>query len=224
MIIYGLMKYIEKIPLRYDRMMNVLTLGNHGRSRGAMLSRVRPGMRVLDIGCGTGEFAIECAKKGALVTAVDASPQMLDVFRRKAAPVPAAAGIRIVECGSASVGNALGGEKFDLVTMSMMLGELPALIRKKTISDAAGLLAEGGRIVICDELWPENRVASLFYHLLFWAFLIPNFVLTRTLITPVRGLSGDLAAAGLEIAGSRTIFFGVISILEVARRGACVKP
>ena len=45
---------------------------------------VRPGMRVLDIGCGTGEDAVWLARRGAHVIATDVSPAMLELTRRKA--------------------------------------------------------------------------------------------------------------------------------------------
>jgi SAM-dependent methyltransferase len=39
--------------------------------------RLRPGARVLDAGCGSGQLAIALAARGAQVTAVDLSPEML---------------------------------------------------------------------------------------------------------------------------------------------------
>jgi ubiquinone/menaquinone biosynthesis C-methylase UbiE len=42
------------------------------------------GRRILDVGTGTGRAAIALAKRGAIVTAVDASEEMLDVARRRA--------------------------------------------------------------------------------------------------------------------------------------------
>ena len=42
------------------------------------------GMRVLDAGCGTGAFAIEAARRGAQVLAIDLSPSLVDVARRRA--------------------------------------------------------------------------------------------------------------------------------------------
>jgi len=44
----------------------------------------RPGDRVIDLGCGTGEDAVWLARRGIAVTAVDASTAMLEVARRKA--------------------------------------------------------------------------------------------------------------------------------------------
>ncbi len=43
-----------------------------------------PGDHVLDLGCGTGEDAIWLAQRGVHVTAIDASPAMLEIARRKA--------------------------------------------------------------------------------------------------------------------------------------------
>ncbi|MDE1150334.1 MAG: class I SAM-dependent methyltransferase [Azospirillaceae bacterium] len=48
-------------------------------------AHVRPGMRVLDLGCGTGEDALWLAHAGARVTAADGSPAMLRVTVDKAA-------------------------------------------------------------------------------------------------------------------------------------------
>ena len=41
------------------------------------------GARVLDAGCGPGQMAIELAKRGANVVAVDISPSLIDVARRR---------------------------------------------------------------------------------------------------------------------------------------------
>ena len=45
---------------------------------------IEPHMRVLDVGCGTGNFSIKCAHKGALVTGIDISENMLTIARKKA--------------------------------------------------------------------------------------------------------------------------------------------
>ena len=43
------------------------------------------GKKILDIGCGTGLLSVKLAKKGAVVTGVDLSPQMLGVATSRAA-------------------------------------------------------------------------------------------------------------------------------------------
>ena len=50
-----------------------------------VLARLWPGDTVLDIGAGTGRWSIPMAKVRKKVTALDASPGMLEVLREKAA-------------------------------------------------------------------------------------------------------------------------------------------
>ena len=57
--------------------------------RALMLSRLPQdlrGARVLDAGCGTGAMASELAQRGAKVTAVDISPQLIDIAKRRLHP------------------------------------------------------------------------------------------------------------------------------------------
>jgi magnesium-protoporphyrin O-methyltransferase len=49
------------------------------------------GMRLLDAGCGTGSFAIEAAKRGAQVTALDISNTLVDIARERTPPALAGA-------------------------------------------------------------------------------------------------------------------------------------
>jgi SAM-dependent methyltransferase len=233
MIIYGLMKYIEKIPARYDKVMNFLTLGHLGWSRRIMLSQIRPGIRILDMGCGTGDFALACARLGAHVTCVDSSPEMLRVFREKMEKADCSCMdcsgtgsygkecsgsslgnlIEIHEVGVASMNHVLRDRKFDLITASLMLGELPAAIREQAIRVASELLDDAGVFLICDELWPEGALESFIYHLLFWIFFIPNFILTRTLIQPVRNLPSAIKGANLQQIRRVDLLFGAMSVL-----------
>src|SRR6201997_2974080 len=47
-----------------------------------MLSRhLQPGMRVLELGCGTGYFTRELARSGAEVVAIDVSPELLEIAK-----------------------------------------------------------------------------------------------------------------------------------------------
>ena len=43
------------------------------------------GLRILDAGCGTGAFAVEAARRGAEVVAIDLSPSLVDVAARRVA-------------------------------------------------------------------------------------------------------------------------------------------
>ena len=46
-----------------------------------LASSLRPGMRVLELGCGAGYFTAELARTGANVTAIDISPELLQMAK-----------------------------------------------------------------------------------------------------------------------------------------------
>jgi magnesium-protoporphyrin O-methyltransferase len=57
------------------------------RMRGLLLSWLpadMTGLRLLDAGCGTGALAVEAARRGAHVVAIDVSAQLVDVARERA--------------------------------------------------------------------------------------------------------------------------------------------
>lgn len=217
MIIYGLMKFTEYIPSMYDVVMNLITFGNHKKAHRLITSEIREGIKVLDIGCGTGDIAIKCAEAGAEVHAIDASPQMLKIFRKKLEGNPVRKNIILYEGGAGSIAEILEKKRFNVIVMSLLLGELPVLVRNQTLRNANELLKDNGVIIISDELWPENIVLSAFYTVLFAIFFIPNFLLTRTLIRPVKNLKKDVERLNLKIREKKSLFLGVISIWKLTK-------
>src|SRR5207237_8151334 len=70
----------------YDPLNPVMTVVMHHRwrTRAADLARVGPGARVLDVATGTGDLAIELARRGCEVVGSDFSEEMLVRARAKA--------------------------------------------------------------------------------------------------------------------------------------------
>ena len=85
--------------------------------RDAVWSRLdlvfRDSERILEIGCGTGEDALRLAARGVNVVATDASPQMIEVARRKARGHEHADRIEFRHLPMEEIGTALEGESFD---------------------------------------------------------------------------------------------------------------
>jgi demethylmenaquinone methyltransferase / 2-methoxy-6-polyprenyl-1,4-benzoquinol methylase len=82
----GVQRMFDRIAPVYDAMNRVMTAGLDQRWRRATVGQaVRPGDRVLDACCGTGDLAVAARKAGAgEVVGVDFSERMLERARRKA--------------------------------------------------------------------------------------------------------------------------------------------
>jgi demethylmenaquinone methyltransferase/2-methoxy-6-polyprenyl-1,4-benzoquinol methylase len=130
----------DRIALVYDRMNSVMTAGMHHRwrERAADLAEVGPGARALDIATGTGDLAVELARRGAEVTGLDFSERMLELARAKGPQ------IGWVE------GNALElsfeDEEFDAVTVGFGARNFSDLDRG--LSEMVRVAKPGGRVVI----------------------------------------------------------------------------
>lgn len=101
------------------------------------------GRKLLDVGSGTGYFAREMARRGAVVTGIDISPAMLAYAVEQESRDPL--GIRYVAGDAGRLSEYIGDDSFHLVTSCLALQDMPD-IRKvlRAIHDA---LVAGGRLV-----------------------------------------------------------------------------
>ncbi|HEX5189254.1 MAG TPA: class I SAM-dependent methyltransferase [Streptosporangiaceae bacterium] len=163
------------LPARYDRLAELLSFGQNGRWRRAMVDRIvpAPGDVVLDVASGTAGVALQLAgRTDARVIGVDLTEHML---RRGKANVAAAGQSR-------RIGLVAGrGEQLPLPDASVDALTFTYLLRY--VEDPQATLAELARVVR-----PGGRVASLefcvppspFWHAAWWLY-------TRMLL-PLGGL------------------------------------
>jgi ubiquinone/menaquinone biosynthesis C-methylase UbiE len=95
------------------------------------------GRRTLDVGCGTGTFAVALAERGGKVWGVDASPDMLSEARAKRSRA------RFKEGRAEALPFKDGW--FERVVMRLSLQHVD---RPRALAEAARVLVPGGRIVI----------------------------------------------------------------------------
>jgi ubiquinone/menaquinone biosynthesis C-methylase UbiE len=125
----------------YDPLLGPLVSGF--RAAGMELAPGRPGLRVLDVGCGTGSHLDRYLRRGSRVAGIDTSEAMLAVARRRLGR-----GARLVAADAASIPFSSGG--FDLVIAMTLLHELDPASRGGVLEEMMRVAAPGGRLLVID--------------------------------------------------------------------------
>jgi demethylmenaquinone methyltransferase/2-methoxy-6-polyprenyl-1,4-benzoquinol methylase len=156
----------DRIAGFYDVMNSVMTAGLHHtwRRRAVDLAGVGRGDRVLDVATGTGDLALELARRvgpQGTVVASDFSEEMLARAREKAAGAAAAV---TVEWGNALELRYADGE-FAAATVGFGARNFSDLDRG--LGEMARVVRPGGRVVVLEITTPTRPPLSTFYRLWF---------------------------------------------------------
>jgi demethylmenaquinone methyltransferase / 2-methoxy-6-polyprenyl-1,4-benzoquinol methylase len=153
----GVRTMFDRIAPVYDAMNHVMTAGLDRRwRRVAAEAVVRPGDRVLDACCGTGDFALADARAGGRVTGLDFSDRMLERARAKSSAVEWIQGDALAlpfEDGS-----------FDAATVGFGVRNLEDL--ERGLAELRRVLRPGGRLGVLEITRPRGALAP-FYRLWF---------------------------------------------------------
>jgi demethylmenaquinone methyltransferase/2-methoxy-6-polyprenyl-1,4-benzoquinol methylase len=213
----ALMRFLESAPERYDAGMRILTLGRIVRLHDAVARAAtrKPGARVLEIGCGTGAVTERLVARGAAVTALDHSPEMIEQARaRLAAASPGA--VTWLERTASEI-DSLPEGSFDAVVVSLALSEMSAAERTFVLRQAARRLRRGGLLVAADEVSPRSPWKRLLHVLLRAPEALLGWLLVGSVSRPIPDLVEEIRHAGLDVRGEQRWLLGRLAAVVAER-------
>jgi demethylmenaquinone methyltransferase / 2-methoxy-6-polyprenyl-1,4-benzoquinol methylase len=169
------------LPQRYDQLAEILSFGQNGRWRRAMVSRIAaaPGQTVLDVASGTAGVAVQiAARTGASVVGLDLTEQMLRQGQRNVADAGQGDLIRLAAGRAEQL--PFADATFDALTFTYLLRYV--LDPQATLNELARVVKPGGRVASLEFLAPPSR----FWRAWWWLY-------TRLLLP-----AGGLATGGRE--------------------------
>lgn len=115
--------------------------------RALELANLKPGLRVLDLGCGRGEAAVHLLRAGCAVVASDYSIEATRLTRSTVTTLePAARSIVYLQSDGAAL--PLPDASVDRVLMLDVVEHMPPAVLNATLREARRVLRPGGRLVI----------------------------------------------------------------------------
>jgi ubiquinone/menaquinone biosynthesis C-methylase UbiE len=142
---------------QYDFFTGLMGLGvNSPNSRMVVeMAKIKPGDKILDVGCGTGNLTLTAGKFGSAY-GIDSSPEMIEIARKKA-----------TRSGSATVFDvgliekiAFPDSTFDVVISRLVIHHLPDDLKRQGFAEIFRVLKPGGLFFIADFNPPTNPILA----------------------------------------------------------------
>lgn len=161
------------------------------------MSGVRPGDRVLDVCTGTGDVALQFAKRCNDVTGIDLSAEMLAIARSK----DSQGKVRFLQMDATKLDFA--DKEFDVSSISFALHDMPPEVREEALREIGRVTR--GKIVIVDYNPPPSRLLRALY------IAVASLWESKYVLDFARSdLEGLLAGCGLKVERERAARLGFV--------------
>ncbi|MEA1978825.1 MAG: corrinoid protein-associated methyltransferase CpaM, partial [Chloroflexota bacterium] len=193
---------------------HLLTLGRlEAMQRLIVEELVEEGMRVLEVGCGTGALTVAMAKAGANVSAIDISPGMLAEAAKRIKKEDVEEHVDLQRMDAVMLDELFDPQSFDLIVSSLALSENTERGRRFILKATRKLLAPDGKLAVLDEVRPTSGISRLLFTIVRAPLQLLTWLLTRTTTHPLVDFEGVLSSSGFdwnllsaELAGSLRLY------------------
>lgn len=154
---------MHRLTWLYDPGCYLVGMGPRFRRETLRWAKLRPGERVLDVGCGTGVLtclAAEMVGPDGKAVGIDPSQEMIRVAMRHAGAANGKVEFHVGAVEELPFENGT----FDLILSSMMLHHLPTELKKTGLREVFRVLKCGGRLLVVD----LDKPTGVFWRVVMW--------------------------------------------------------
>ena len=185
----------------YEAIAAVYSLGAIPRVKSLQQCEMGPGDRVLYLGVGAGEDALEAVRRGLDVTCVDASPAMLERLARRLERESLEA-----ELIRADILEFAPDGVYQVVVANFVLNLFSREVLEKVVARLEDLLAPSGRLLVADFApVPETRRVAWLYSAYYWPVACAAWMLGLCDLHPIRDYEPIFERHGLRLTKRRPV-------------------
>lgn len=150
-------KLFANISKQYDAMNKIMSLGLDFWWRRHALKNINMPEKpvILDLACGTGDFAVELSEKWphADITCIDLTPEMISIAREKLSSKKQ--NITYVESDAQNL-TSIDDKSYDLIVCAFGFRNFPD--KAKALSECNRVLNENGQLVVLELFRPTSKI------------------------------------------------------------------
>jgi ubiquinone/menaquinone biosynthesis C-methylase UbiE len=213
------MKALENKAKKYDKGIKILTLGRLPDIKKNIANNlIRKNETLLDIGMGTGSFAILCAKNGVKVTGVDSSIKMLNVAREKIDAEELSDVINIIKASVIELDEQFSGNSFDKVTAILVFSELYQTEQDFCLAQIHRILKEKGEFILVDEVKPKNLMKKIIYYFVRTPFILITYLKSQLTTKYLNNIEQKLMDHDFLIVEEKCYLFDTLKLIRSRKK------
>jgi len=212
------MKALERKAEKYDTGMQTLTHGHLSMIKQYVAKTlIQSGDQLLDIGVGTGTFALAAANAGATVTGIDNSEKMLAVARSNLAAEGLIDRVTLIHMPIVELDKQFPDNIFNKITAMLVFSELYRQEQEFCLDQIARLLDDAGEFILVDEVRPRGFWKLIAFYVVRIPLVIATYFKTQITTHPLSHMADMVKEHGFQILEEHFYFFDSLQLLRLRK-------
>ncbi|MFX0019726.1 MAG: corrinoid protein-associated methyltransferase CpaM [Promethearchaeota archaeon] len=216
---YVYMKSLESKAEKYNKGIKTLTLGKYPKIKQYIVANyLNEGDKLLDIGMGTGTFAILAAKKNVDVIGIDYSEKMLEVAKNNIKNQGLTEQIKIKKMPIVNLDQVFKDNFFDRVSAMLTFSELYEKEQDFCLDQIYRILKDNGEFILVDEVKPKKFVKKVIYSFIRIPLMLITFLKSQLTTRPLKNFEKKLEDHNFQIIEEKLYLLDTLKLLRIEKK------
>lgn len=215
---YVYMKALERKAEKYDKGIKFLTLGKLPKIKEYIVDNyLNQKDTLLDIGMGTGTFAILAAKKGVTVIGIDKSEKMLEIARNNLISEKLDREIEIIRMPIVDIDEKFTAQSIDKVTAILSFSELYTKEQEFCLNQIFRILQNEGEFILVDEVKPKKLIKRIIIFFIRIPLVLITFLKSYLTTKPLKSIELRLRNHHFEIIEEKSYLLDSLKLFRLRK-------